>query len=96
MSYEQLQTEAQLAGKGLWTGCPDLSLAFPALGESAAPAEGLIGLAASPECDPSYPTICLPSSPDLNCQEIPFTNFPVTGADPHEVDRDRDGIGCET
>lgn len=95
-AYEQLQTEAQLAGKGLWTGCPDLSLAFPALGESAAPAEASIGLAASSECDPSYPTVCLPSSPDLNCPEIPFTNFPVTGADPHEVDRDRDGVGCET
>lgn len=94
-AYEQLQTDAQLDGQGLWTGCPDLSLAFPALGESAAPADASIGLVASSDCDPSYPTICLPSFPDLNCPEIPYTNFDVIGADPHEVDRDHDGIGCE-
>lgn len=94
-AYEQLQTDAQIDGKGLWTGCPDLSLAFPALGESAAPVDTAIGVSASSDCDPSYPTICLPSSPDLNCPEIPYTNFEVIGADPHGVDRDHDGIGCE-
>lgn len=94
-AYEQLQTEAQIDGKGLWTGCPDLELAFPAFAESAEPAEGAIGLASGQECDPSYPTICLQSFPDLNCPEIPYTNFQVVGADPHGVDRDHDGIGCE-
>lgn len=94
-AYEQLQADAQLESKGLWAACPDLELAFPSMGETAAPADTAIGLSASSECDPSYPTICLPSYPDLNCPEIPYVNFEVIGADPHEVDRDRDGIGCE-
>jgi hypothetical protein len=47
-------------------------------------------------CDPSYPTLCLPSSPDLDCGEINARNFPVVGRDPHGFDGDNDGIGCET
>jgi len=46
-------------------------------------------------CDPSYPDHCIPSSPDLDCVEIPYRNFRVTGSDPHKFDGDRDGIGCE-
>lgn len=46
-------------------------------------------------CDPSYPDICLPSAPDLDCGEIAHRNFRVVGNDPHRFDRDRDGIGCE-
>lgn len=49
-------------------------------------------------CDPSYPDICIPlASPDLNCGDIEYTNFRVTGSDPHRFDgRDNDGIGCES
>jgi hypothetical protein len=47
-------------------------------------------------CDPSYPTLCLPSPPpDLDCDQIEATNFPVIGLDPHGLDADSDGIGCE-
>ena len=53
----------------------------------------------SGNCDRvSYPDldICIPPyPPDLNCPDIPYKNFQVTGADPHGFDRDRDGIGCE-
>ena len=50
-----------------------------------------------PGCDPSYPTVCIPSPPpDLNCGDIPHRNFTVIGADPHRFDGDNDGIGCET
>ncbi len=49
------------------------------------------------ECAPSYPTICLhPPPPDLDCDEIPHTDFPVLPPDPHGLDRDGDGIGCES
>lgn len=49
------------------------------------------------ECDPSYPTICLPSPPpDLNCPQIPYNDFPVLPPDPHRLDADEDGIGCES
>jgi micrococcal nuclease len=40
-------------------------------------------------CSPPYP-------PDLNCPDISYKNFRVTGADPHGFDRDKDGIGCES
>jgi hypothetical protein len=47
-------------------------------------------------CAPSYP----PPPPDLNCADIPYTNFTVlwdvADPDPHHFDGDHDGIGCET
>lgn len=47
-------------------------------------------------CDPSYPTVCIaPYPPDLNCIEVPFSNFQVFQPDPHGFDADFDGIGCE-
>lgn len=49
------------------------------------------------ECDPSYPTICLPSPPpDLDCPQIPYQDFAVVPPDPHGLDADEDGIGCES
>ena len=40
-------------------------------------------------CDPSYPTVCVPPSPpDLNCDQIGYSNFAVVGKDPH-------GSSCE-
>jgi hypothetical protein len=51
----------------------------------------------APNCDPSYPTVCIPPPPpDLNCADIPYTNFKVLPPDPHHFDGDHDGLGCET
>jgi len=55
----------------------------------------------TPTCAASYPDHCIPPPPpDLNCRDIPYTNFPVLwnvpNPDPHGFDRDRDGIGCES
>ncbi len=48
-------------------------------------------------CDPSYPTVCIPPPPpDLDCDDIPYRRFPVVGSDPHRFDGDNDGIGCES
>jgi micrococcal nuclease len=48
------------------------------------------------QCDPSYPDICIkPNIPDLNCPDIPYKRFRVLPPDPHNFDRDGDGIGCE-
>jgi len=50
------------------------------------------------DCDPSYPDDCIPSPPpDLDCNDegVP-ENFQVLSPDPHDFDRDSDGIGCET
>lgn len=50
----------------------------------------------SGNCDPSYPEVCIPPSPpDLDCGDITFKRFKVTGSDPHRFDGDHDGIGCE-
>ena len=48
-------------------------------------------------CDPSYPTVCIPPAPpDLDCPQIPYKRFQVLPPDPHGFDRDGDGIGCES
>jgi len=48
-------------------------------------------------CDPSYPDYCIrPPPPDLDCGDIPFSNFKVLQPDPHRFDGDKDGIGCES
>ena len=47
-------------------------------------------------CDPSYPDVCIQSPPpDLDCPQIPYDNFDVVGADPHGLDGNNDGVGCE-
>lgn len=49
------------------------------------------------KCDSAYPDVCIPPSPpDLDCGEIPYRRFRVTGRDPHRFDGDSDGIGCES
>jgi hypothetical protein len=48
-------------------------------------------------CDPAYPTVCIPPAPpDLDCGQISHRNFPVNKPDPHRLDSDGDGIGCES
>src|SRR5829696_9220595 len=50
----------------------------------------------SEDCDPSYPTVCIPSPPpQLRCEEVDESEFKVRGDDPHRFDRDGDGEGCE-
>ena len=47
-------------------------------------------------CDPSYPDFCIPSnSPDIDCKDISARRFRVLPPDPHKLDRDKDGVGCE-
>lgn len=51
---------------------------------------------ARPGCDPSYPTVCIPPPPpDLDCADVPYSNFAVRGNDPHAFDGNGDGVGCE-
>ena len=48
-------------------------------------------------CDPSYPGVCIPPAPpDLDCNDVPYRRFQVLPPDPHNFDRDGDGIGCES
>jgi micrococcal nuclease len=53
--------------------------------------------ASAGNCDPSYPTVCIPPPPpDLDCADVPHKAFAVRGADPHRFDGDGDGLGCES
>lgn len=67
--------------------------------EPTAPAEAapLVGPAADANCDPSYPTVCIPPAPpDLDCGDITFRRFTVLPPDPHHFDGNHDGVGCES
>jgi hypothetical protein len=46
-------------------------------------------------CAPCYDPCVPPYPPDLDCAEVrgPVT---VSGPDPHGLDRDGDGVGCES
>jgi beta-lactamase superfamily II metal-dependent hydrolase len=52
------------------------------------------------ECDDAYPDFCIPSPPpDLNCSSPQLADrkrFAVLAPDPHHLDPDHDGIGCES
>ncbi len=37
-----------------------------------------------------------PYPPDVDCDDIGFSNFRVYQPDPHGLDADYDGIGCES
>jgi len=50
----------------------------------------------SDNCDPAYPSVCIPSPPpDLDCGEISYRRFQVLAPDPHGFNGDGDGVGCE-
>lgn len=50
---------------------------------------------ARPNCHPSYVGRCIPPPPpDLDCADI-NGSVRVVGPDPHRLDGDGDGIGCE-
>jgi micrococcal nuclease len=47
-------------------------------------------------CSRSYRR-CIPNPPpDLDCPQVPFRDFSVSGTDPHGFDANHDGIGCES
>lgn len=82
------ERSARIAERGLWspTTCA---------GDPTEPTSPTSSHTAASGCDPSYPDGCIPPSPpDLDCADVPFRRFTVAGADPHNFDGNRDGIGC--
>jgi hypothetical protein len=56
---------------------------------------------AAQACDPSYPEVCLAAYLDLDCADIGYAvsvvhDPSIEAYDPHDLDADFDGIGCET
>jgi hypothetical protein len=48
-------------------------------------------------CDAAYPDLCIPPPPpDLDCDDVDGRRFEVRSPDPHGLDRDGDGTGCES
>ena len=48
------------------------------------------------QCDPSYPSICIEiNAPDVDCKDLTERGFIVLPPDPHKLDKNQDGVGCE-
>jgi micrococcal nuclease len=83
-AYRRAEQLGRTRPQNVWRGCATTIAPPPA-----APA-------LRPGCDPSYPTVCIPSPPpDLDCADVLHVAFSVRGADPHRFDGDGDGVGCE-
>jgi endonuclease YncB( thermonuclease family) len=107
--FVEAQQQARNEGRGLWGSCGDFGvpLATPTpvpAPPTATPVPAAPPPPAAPEpppasgnCDPSYPSVCMPPyPPDLDCGDISFRRFTVLQPDPHGFDRDQDGVGCES
>lgn len=85
---------ARAARRGLWGACRVVWNPYrPATTD---PAHRPVPIGSARNCDPSYPTVCIPPPPpDLDCADIRHHAFKVVGRDPHHFDGDHNGIGCE-
>ena len=84
------EASAQASAIGLWGACNELKSSVidkPNITPIGSPGT---------DCSPHYPTVCIPPfPPDLDCHEINEANFQVLPPDPHSLDGNLDGIGCE-
>jgi endonuclease YncB( thermonuclease family) len=93
---------AKHAHRGLWGASPST-----VLDPERQVATGRCGTGTTPVplvppgsgCDPNYAGACVPPSPpDLDCADIRARGLApvrVVGSDPHRLDGDGDGLGCE-
>jgi micrococcal nuclease len=93
----QAARAARLEKRGLWKACPRTALDpthAVATGASGPPAP-----ATTTRCDPNYAGGCVPPyPPDVDCADIRALGIApvrVVGSDPHRLDGDGDGWGCE-
>lgn len=80
-----------VAGHKWWVGVAAIVL----VAALAAGSVMLLGRESTPQgCEPGY-IPCVPIARDINCNVLNFA-VQVTGVDVYGLDRDGDGIGCET
>jgi micrococcal nuclease len=98
-SLMRVAQSAKAAKRGLWRACPRTVLdPFRAVstGQSGPPSRTP---PPSGKCDPNYAGGCVPPyPPDLDCADIRalgIASVRVVGSDPHRLDGDGDGLGCE-
>jgi len=91
--FLELERTAREDALGLWglpTGPVMLETPEPLQEDTLAPVQG-------GNCDPSYSDDCIPPyPPDLDRGDVDIKNITVVGEDPHGIDRDGDGLGCES
>jgi len=96
-AFSKAQTAARKAKNGLWgkpcfgniTQPQPKPRPAPRPAPSPSPAPG-------GNCDPNYSGACVPVyPPDVNCADI-GRSVRIIGSDPHKLDRDGDGYGCES
>ncbi|MQA85193.1 MAG: hypothetical protein GEV03_11365 [Streptosporangiales bacterium] len=94
------EQKAQQAGKGLWGSCDHFGAPVEPPKPPAPPApDPDPAIPDKPKsdrnCAPGYSPCVPPYPPDKDCQDV-LGPVIVTGSDPHDLDRDGDGIACET
>lgn len=91
---------AKTATRGLWGACRGTVLdPYSAVDTGAGSSSGPRGIVGG-GCDPGYAGGCVPPyPPDLDCADVKGRGIPtpvrVLGSDPHRLDGDGDGLGCE-
>lgn len=85
------ELEAKVAGRGVWSAC---GRRVPV--ETSPPTEPF--MASRSSCHPAYPDDCIPPPPpDLDCPQIKRkVRVDHSYGDPHGLDADKDGWGCES
>jgi micrococcal nuclease len=108
-AFKQAERDAREAERGLWSsqacggeqrpaeaGAPTRA-PVPRTTPSVLPLTAQPTTAPSGNCDAAYPDVCIPPAPpDLDCGDIPQRRFRVLPPDPHRLDGDKDGVGCES
>jgi endonuclease YncB( thermonuclease family) len=90
---------ARAARRGLWGACPSAVL-DPYAQVDTGPGRGGVRGFGGTGCDPNYAGGCVPPyPPDVDCADLRARGIPtpvrIVGADPHNLDGDGDGLGCE-
>lgn len=92
-AFTRAEAAARAAGRGLWgPPCRGRTSTTTTIAEDAPPPPAAGG---EGRCDPNYRGACVPMyPPDVDCAAVgrPVT---VVGADPHHLDGDGNGRGCE-
>ncbi|WP_162529328.1 thermonuclease family protein [Segeticoccus rhizosphaerae] len=97
--YQAAEATARAAGRGTWGNCGgfDKPVASRPKATKPAPFAPAAPQPKAPQknCAPGYSPCIPPYPPDLDCADVngPIT---VTGSDPHGLDRDGDGVACES
>jgi micrococcal nuclease len=88
-AYRRAERVGRTRPRNVWRTCAPPAVTPPPPVAPPPPASG--------NCDPSYPTVCIPPPPpDLDCGDIPYRSFVVRSPDPHRFDGNGDGVGCES